>query len=129
VSPRSSGNGSLTHDDGFVKTVRSDWSRTVLVCAKCSKKLGGGFGPGGKTSLAKALRKELGVKVGRKAPIGIVEVKCLKVCPRGAVTVVDSNDSRHWQIVRSGAPLEAVIEALELDGSAPVQDEAVNAEA
>lgn len=104
-----------------LKTVRSDWSRTVLVCAKCSKKLGGGFGARGKTSLAKALRKQLHVTSGRKAAIGIVEVKCLKVCPRGAVTVVDSRDSHHWRIVQAGAPLEAVIEALDLNASAAVQ--------
>jgi len=112
-----------------VTTVRSDWSRTVLVCAKCSKKLGGGFGPRGKTSLAKALRKELGAKMGRKAPIGIVEVKCLKVCPRGAVTVVDSNDSRTWQIVRAGAPIDAVIDSLELNRSAQVQHDSATLEA
>ncbi|SDA29986.1 hypothetical protein [Sphingomonas sp. NFR15] len=102
-----------------MKIVRSDWSRTLLVCAKCSKKLGGGFGAGGKKPLAKALRKRLGVKAGRKAPIGIVEVQCLKVCPRGAVTVVDSADSRHWQIVRAGAPLDAVIAGLGLDAAEP----------
>ncbi|RZF66352.1 hypothetical protein EWE75_00320 [Sphingomonas populi] len=117
-----------------MKTVRSDWSRTLLVCQKCSKKLGGGFGPRGKTPLAKALRKELGVKTGRKAAMGIVEVKCLKVCPRGAVTVVDSADSRTWQIVRAGAPLETVIDALgingtDLNGSAQVQHDSATLEA
>lgn len=112
-----------------VKTVRSDWSRTLLVCAKCSKKLGGGFGPRGKTPLGKALRKELGVKTGRKAAMGIVEVKCLKVCPRGAVTVVDSNDIGHWQIVRAGSPIEAVIDGLGLNGSAQVQHDSAILEA
>ena len=67
-----------------LKSVRSDWSNTLLVCRKCSKRLGGGFGPKGRTPLAKALRKHLDVKKGRKAPLGIVEVKCLGVCPRGA---------------------------------------------
>lgn len=110
-------------------TVRSDWSRTLLVCQKCSKKLGGGFGPRGKTPLAKALRKALGVKTGRKAAMGIVEVKCLKVCPRGAVTVVDSNDSRTWQIVRAGAPIDAVIDSLELNRSAQVQHDSATLEA
>lgn len=95
-------------------SVRSNWSNTVLVCAKCSKKLGGGFGPKGKTPLAKALRKQLGLKKGRKAGAGIVEVKCLGVCPRGAVTVVNGAASREWLLVPEGADLDAVAEELGL---------------
>lgn len=106
-----------------LKTVRSEWSRTLMVCAKCSKKVGGGFGAKGKQSLAKVLRKELGIKTGRKAAMGIIEVKCLKVCPKGAVTVVDSRDSHHWQLVAAGAPIDTVVEALDLKSSAPVQYE------
>lgn len=104
-----------------MKTVRSDWSHTLMICAKCSKKVGGGFGAKGRQSLAKVLRKELGLKSGRKAAIGIVEVKCLKVCPRGAVTVVDSRDNQHWKIVRAGADTHVVMDELDLNGSAPVQ--------
>jgi predicted metal-binding protein len=106
-----------------LKTVRSEWSRTLMICAKCSKKVGGGFGAKGKHSLAKVLGKELGIKTGRKAAMGIIEVKCLKVCPKGAVTVVDSRDSHQWKLVAAGAPIDAVIEALELKPSAPVQHE------
>ena len=97
--------------------VRSNWSNTVLVCAKCSKKLGGGFGPKGKTPLAKALRKRLGLKKGRKAGAGIVEVKCLGVCPRGAVTVVNGAQSREWLLVPEGADVGAVAEELGLSTS------------
>jgi predicted metal-binding protein len=93
-------------------SVRSNWSNTVLVCAKCSKKLDGGFGPKGRTPLAKALRKRLGLKKGRKSAAGIVEVKCLGVCPRGAVTVVNGAASREWLLVPEGADLDAV--AVEL---------------
>lgn len=96
-------------------SVRSNWSNTVLVCAKCSKKLGGGFGPKGKTPLAKALRKHLGLKKGRKGAAGIVEVKCLGVCPRGAVTVVNGAQSRDWLLVPEGADLDAVAGELGLD--------------
>jgi predicted metal-binding protein len=92
--------------------VRSGWNSTVLVCSKCSKRLGGGFGPGGKQSLAKALRKRLGLKKGRKSRAGIVEVKCLGVCPHGAVTVIDGAKPREWILVPHGADLDAV--ALEL---------------
>jgi predicted metal-binding protein len=97
-----------------LKTVRSNWSGTILVCAKCSKKLDGGFGPKGKTSLAKALRKQFGLKKGRKGAAGIVEVKCLGMCPRGAVTVVNGTQSREWLIVPEKADLDTVAAALGL---------------
>lgn len=95
--------------------VRSNWSNAVLVCAKCSKKLDGGFGPKGKTPLAKALRKHLGLKKGRKAASGIVEVKCLGVCPRGAVTVINGSASREWLLVPEGADLDSLVSELGLD--------------
>jgi predicted metal-binding protein len=94
--------------------IRSNWSNAVLVCAKCSKKLDGGFGPKGRTPLARALRKHLGLKKGRKSAAGIVEVKCLGVCPRGAVTVVNGAASREWLLVPEGADLDAVAGELGL---------------
>jgi predicted metal-binding protein len=94
--------------------VQSNWSNAVLVCAKCSKKLDGGFGPKGKQSLGKALRKQLHLKKGRKAAAGIVEVKCLGVCPRGAVTVVNGAASREWLLVPADADLDTVAGELGL---------------
>ena len=99
-----------------LKTVRSDWSSTLLVCKKCSKKLDGGLGPKGRTPLAKALRKQLGLKKGRKGRAGIVEVKCLGICPRGAVTVVDGAAPGEWLLVRAGTDLDAVASAVGLTG-------------
>lgn len=95
-----------------MKAVRSSWTDTLLVCAKCSKKLGGGFGPKGKTSLAKTLRRDLGVRKGRKGALGIVEVKCLKVCPKGAVTVVSGTRPGEWLLVPRGAAADEVMAAL-----------------
>jgi predicted metal-binding protein len=94
--------------------VRSNWSNAILVCSKCSKKLDGGFGPKGKAPLAKALRKHLGLKKGRKGAAGIVEVKCLGVCPRGAVTVVNGAQAREWLLVPGGADLDEVATELGL---------------
>jgi hypothetical protein len=66
--------------------------------------------------LAKALRKHLGLKKGRKGAAGIVEVKCLGVCPRGAVTVVNGAQSREWLLVPEGADLDGVAAELGLSG-------------
>ena len=95
-----------------MKTVRSDWQGAVVVCGKCSKKIGGGFGDGGKTSLVKALRRVMGLKKGRRSRLGIVESKCLGVCPKNAVVVVDSRAAGEWLVVPAGAQLEDVVERL-----------------
>ncbi|WP_240953598.1 (2Fe-2S) ferredoxin domain-containing protein [Sphingomonas sp. G-3-2-10] len=92
----------------------ANWSSALLVCAKCSRKLDGGFGRKGKAPLAKALRKHLKLKKGRKAAAGIVEVRCLGVCPKGAVTVVNGAESRDWLLVPAGADLNEVAAALKL---------------
>jgi len=86
----------------------SRWSGAILVCSKCSKRLGGGFGPRGKTGLGKALRKRFGLKKGRKSRVGLVEVKCLGVCPRAAVTLVDTRHPDVWRLVPKGADVDAL---------------------
>lgn len=98
--------------------VRSNWQNAVLVCRKCSKKLDGGFGPDGGERLAKALRKHLALKKGRKAAAGIIEVNCLGACPKGAVTVVNGAQARDWLLVRRGADLDELAQTL---GLAPVE--------
>lgn len=109
---------------GGLKTVRSDWANTVLVCKKCSKKLGGGFGPKGKTSLAKALRRELELKKGRKGALGVVEVKCLGVCPKGAVTVIEGHAPRAWLLVPGGMAIALVADELGLRAAPDGDDRA-----
>ncbi|ATP21172.1 MULTISPECIES: hypothetical protein [Sphingobium] len=101
--------------------VRSNWQNAVLVCRKCSKKLDGGFGKDGEERLAKALRRHLSLKKGRKAAAGIIEVNCLGVCPRGAITVVNGAASRDWLLVRPGADLDALATALDLPAQAESQ--------
>lgn len=98
--------------------VRAGWSGAILVCGKCSKKLGGGFGRKGKRSLAKALREEPGFGKGRKAAIGVVETRCLGVCPRGAVTLVDTRAPARWRLVEEGADVDALAGELR-DMSSP----------
>ncbi|TVV71595.1 hypothetical protein [Sphingomonas solaris] len=99
-----------------MKTVRANWRTTILVCRKCSKKLGGGFGPKGRTDLARALRDEAGLGKGRKAEAGVLEVECLKICPKHAVTVVDTARPGEWLVVKPETPLAEVAARLGLRG-------------
>lgn len=98
--------------------IHARWEKAVLVCAKCSKKLDGGFGKDGRRPLARALRKHLDLKNGPKARAGIVETKCLGVCPKGAVTVVDSARPDEWLLITAGADLDGVARSLGLAESA-----------
>jgi predicted metal-binding protein len=93
--------------------IRSNWSATILVCGKCSKKLDGGFGEKGRTPLAKLLRR-LGGGKKRKAEFGVIETRCLGICPKGAVTVIDAAHPGKWLLVEEGAPVEDVVERLGL---------------
>ncbi len=92
--------------------VRAGWTGAVLVCGKCSKKLDGGFGRKGGLSLAKALRAEPGFGKGRKAEVGVVETRCLGICPKDAVTIVDSRAPGRWRIVAAGADVEELAGSL-----------------
>ncbi|MET0268822.1 MAG: hypothetical protein ABW173_00210 [Sphingomonas sp.] len=101
-----------------MKTVRSQWRATVLVCRKCSKKVGGGFGEDGGKSLAKALRGEMGGGKGRKANVGVVEVDCLKICPKRGVVALNAAAPREWLGIAPGTPVTDVAARLGLDALA-----------
>jgi len=96
-----------------LKQVRSDWQGAVLVCGKCSKKLDGGFGRKRRSPLAKVLRRILGLKKGRKAALGVVETRCLGLCPRGAVALVDARVPGQWLVVPQGADVAELAARLE----------------
>ena len=100
--------------EGLIRTLPSGWRDAVLVCGKCSKKIGGGFGPKRRLPLAKALRRTLGLK-GRKARAGVVETKCLGVCPKRSVMLVDTAHPDAWLIVAEGTPIPDVIARLRID--------------
>jgi predicted metal-binding protein len=105
------------------RTVRSGWQAVVLVCGKCTRKVKGGFGADGRTPLDKALRKFAGKGKGRRAPIGVYEVPCLKVCPKHAVTVVDGAHPGKWLIVPAGTPVARVAAQLGIAGLERAEDQ------
>ena len=96
----------------MIRVLASRWQGSILVCGKCSKKLDGGFGEKGRTSLVKLLRQALGVKKGRKSDRGVIEVKCLGVCPKNAVVMVDGTRPDRWMLVPAGADVDEVVATL-----------------
>ena len=98
-----------------IRSIPSNWQDAIIVCRKCSKKLGGGFGSKGKQSLAKALRMARGGKKGRKASFGVIETGCLGVCPRGAVTLIDGARPERWLLVPEGADAEDILSNMVAD--------------
>lgn len=88
---------------------RSEWQGALIVCRKCSQRMDGGFGTDGKQSLAKALRKATGGGRGRQHPIGIIESKCLGVCPSGAAVVIDSAAPDSWWLLKRGTDVETAL--------------------
>ncbi len=99
-------------ETGVIRVLASRWQGSVLVCGKCSKKLNGGFGEKGRTPLVKLLRQALGLKKGRKADRGVVEMKCLGVCPKNAVVMVDGARPERWMLVPAGAETDEIVAVL-----------------
>lgn len=91
--------------------IPAPWGGIVLVCRKCSKKLGGGFGPKGKLDLADALRAELKA-TGRRRALRVVEVGCLSLCPKKAVTMAGPAQPGTVLAVPRRADIADVLKAL-----------------
>ena len=84
---------------------KTRWKDVVLVCRKCSKRLGGGFGPDGDKSLKKALRKYFKSTGGSEAELTVRHTDCFDVCPDGAVVAVNASNPKALLIVPAGADL------------------------
>lgn len=97
-----------------VRTVSTRAARLLAVCGKCGKKIGGGFGKGGKASLVKTLRRDLAAAKGKRAGVRVVETRCLGICPRHAVAVVDGRHPDAILIVARGTEVDEIADRLEL---------------
>lgn len=91
-----------------IGTVAAPWQH-VVVCGKCSKKLGGGFGPDGDDGLARALKRELRA-TGRRQHVQVIEAKCLGLCPKGAVTVVPGSRPGAMLVIPQGTPVAEILD-------------------
>lgn len=101
---------------GRVRLVPTQARRVIAICDKCGKKLGGGFGEDADRSLAKLLRRALPATKGKRATLRVVETKCLDICPKGAVVLLDSLQPAVVVIVGAATPLPILLAGLGLAG-------------
>jgi predicted metal-binding protein len=92
-----------------VREIPAKWEDVLLVCSKCEKKLGGGFGKKGSSRLEKVLGKAFKQ---RKRKVKILSVSCLKVCPKNAVTVVKGSNSGRAYLVYAGTDADTALGEL-----------------
>jgi predicted metal-binding protein len=103
---------------GPVRIVATAATRILAICGKCGKKLGGGFGEGAGQPLGKLLRRSLKGAKGKRATLRIVETKCLDICPKGAVALLDSAQMGAVLLVARATPVSIVSARLGLDRAA-----------
>lgn len=104
----------MTHPP--IRSVPARHREIVLICRKCSKKLGGGFGVKGKDRLAKGLRRHLGLGKGKKARIAVFETGCFAVCPKRRVTVTRGSRPDERLLIAPGTQIAEIVDRLNLGG-------------
>ena len=97
-----------------IRRIPTKHEEVILVCRKCLKKIGGGFGPNGDMRFDKAMRRELGLGKGRKSRIRFLRVPCFDICAKNAVTVVKGSEPESFYGIPRGAALEEVAATLGL---------------
>ncbi len=98
-------------DDSSISATPAPWQQVALVCGKCSRKLGGGFGKKGKHDLVDVLR-DATKAAGQRRAVRVLEVGCLGLCPKRAVTAVSSARPDQVLVVPAGAEGAAVLARL-----------------
>jgi len=114
-------------ENSSISATVAPWRQVALVCGKCSRKLGGGFGKKGKRDLADVL-KDAAKAAGQRRAIRVMEVGCLGLCPKRAVSAVSSVRPDEVVVVPAGADGITVLTRL-MDGQRrlPARDEAQHA--
>ncbi len=108
--------GALRHlagmaSDDAIPMTQAPWREIAMVCGKCSRKLHGGFGKKGKHDLADVLKDALKA-AGRRREMRVIEVNCLGLCPKRAVTAVSSAQPGQVLAVPEGADATQVLARL-----------------
>lgn len=101
---------------GEIITARGPWREVLLVCRKCSGKVKGGFGPKEKDAFPDAFKQVLR-DLGRRRDVRVLEVGCLGVCPKDALTMIRGSAPAEMLVIPTG--LDLMLLASRLIG--PVQ--------
>jgi predicted metal-binding protein len=97
-------------DAETLRAYKAPWKgKLVLVCRKCRKKL---KEDGKKSKSAKLVRKIAKLSHSSDALLHIVDVPCLKLCPKGGVTVCTAEQvaRNECSIVRTKRDLQELVE-------------------
>ena len=104
-------NDTETQNQATLRTYPAAWKgQLVMVCRKCQAKLKHGGKKNGLAKLKKALKKR--ARQDEQGPrLHVVDVSCLKMCPKGGVTVCTQQqlEDEECSIVRTRADVEALI--------------------
>jgi predicted metal-binding protein len=84
------------------------WKTVVLLCGKCARKFKGGYGPKGKDPLRLALRTAL-KDAGHRREVRIIETRCMGVCPKRAVTMLNASRPDTLCVVPAGTAMEEIM--------------------
>jgi predicted metal-binding protein len=95
-----------------IKSRSTPWERVILLCGKCSRKLGGGFGSKGEDSLRTVLRAEL-KEQGYGRSVRIIETRCMGICRRKAVTMLDAGRPGTLYTMSEGTAVAEILHELE----------------
>ena len=98
-------------ENSSISATVAPWQQVALVCGKCSRKLGGGFGKKGKHDLLDVL-KDAAKAAGQRRAMRVMEVGCLGLCPKRAVSAVSSMKPDEVVVVPAGTEGAAVLARL-----------------
>ena len=98
-------------DSSSISATPAPWQHVALVCGKCSRKLGGGFGKKGKRDLAEVLRAAA-KEAGQRRAVRVMEVGCLGLCPKRAVSAIGMGQPGQVLVVPAGSDGMAVLARL-----------------
>ncbi len=98
-------------DSSSISATPAPWQRVALVCGKCSRKLRGGFGKKGKRDLAEVI-KYAAKSTGRRRALRVLEVGCLGLCPKRAVSAIGMGQPGQVLVIPAGTDGTAVLTRL-----------------
>jgi hypothetical protein len=119
-------NGPAEPRQGIVRSYPAPWKgELLLVCRKCQKKLKHEGKKNGISKLNKALKRRARHDE-NAATLYVLQVPCLKMCPRGGVTVCTQRQLGRGEcsIVRSSADIDALYQQYRSSTLDHVQGEA-----